>query len=194
LILLNLIHINISNLIAQVFRQMLRILTFLPMTLWQTTHQTQRRSRLLMTWTYFREMSCHTLSLWVRCPSIRVSVPPILNMRLLTHCRMIPSTPSSEFQRRKHLLTRGMSALPVKPDQETHTTRLSLGECFIGVNVFDFIWETVVCILVYSRDLVYFLYFKSNSFLLFYDFKLGWYKRLKKLNHEIEITNLAITI
>jgi hypothetical protein len=50
------------NLIAQVFRRILRILTSLSMTLRLMANLTRRRSRQLMTSTYFREISCRTLS------------------------------------------------------------------------------------------------------------------------------------
>jgi hypothetical protein len=44
--------------------------------------------------------------------------------------------PSTKYPRRKHRLTQDTSALAVKSDQETQRTRLSLGECFLGVDVF----------------------------------------------------------
>jgi hypothetical protein len=114
-----------------------------------------------------RKMSCRTLSLWVKYPSIWVSVPPIPNMRLLMRRCMIHLSPLCEFQRPKHLSIQDTSALTVKPNQETHTTRLSLDECLVNVDIFYFIWETVIFILVYSKDCSYFLYFKWNLFLLF---------------------------
>jgi hypothetical protein len=60
----------------------------------------------------------------------------------------------------------GTSALAMKLDQKTHTTRLSLGEYFNGVDVFVYL-KDCICILVYLRDYILFFYFKSNLFLLF---------------------------
>jgi hypothetical protein len=136
-----------SNLITHVFWRILRILTSLLMSLRWTAHLTKRRSRLPMSLSYFWEMSSHTLNLWVRWPSVWVSIPSVHNMRLLTSRRMILPTSPPEFQRPKHLLMQGTNALTVKHDQETHTINLSLGECSISINNL-------------------FFYLKSNLFLL----------------------------
>jgi hypothetical protein len=65
----------------------------------------------------------------------------------------------AECSRRKHLPTQGTSVLAVKSDQETHTSRLSLGKYFIGIDVFFLISGTLVCILFYSRNCTLFSLF-----------------------------------
>jgi hypothetical protein len=57
-----LIYLNMYNLLVQVFRRILRILISLPLTLRQMAHLNRRRSRRLMTSTYFMEISRRTLS------------------------------------------------------------------------------------------------------------------------------------
>jgi hypothetical protein len=61
------------NLLIHVFRRILRTLISLPLTVRLTAHLTRRQSQWLMSSTYFRKISCRTLSWWVRWPSIRVS-------------------------------------------------------------------------------------------------------------------------
>jgi hypothetical protein len=138
-------------------------LTSLSITLRLTAHLTPRRRRWMMTLTYFREMSCRTLNWWVRWLSIRV--------RLLARRRMIPTTPPPECQRRKHLPTQSTSALAMKSDQETHATRLSLEEYFIGIDVFFFIYR-----LYFRNYSLYFSLFETLYFIFFiYDLKLRFY-------------------
>jgi hypothetical protein len=166
MILVNLIHLNMYNLIAQVFRRILTILISLPLTLRLTTHLTQCRSRRLMTLTYFREISRHTLSWWVRWPSIWVLVPLVPNMRLLTRRRIIPSSCSSECLRRKHLPTQGTGALTVKFDQETHIARS------LTRRIFRRHW----CIFFNFRDYnLYFILFERLHVIFFiYDLKFSF--------------------
>jgi hypothetical protein len=146
------------NLIAHVFRRILRILTYLPMTLRLTTDLTGRQSWWLMTSTYFKEMSCCTLSWWFRWPSIWVLVPLVLNMKLLVRRHMIPSAPPPECRRRRHPPKQGTSTLAMKSYKETHTTHLSLREYFVSVDVF-----------FYFRDYsLYFILFKRLYFIFLY--------------------------
>jgi hypothetical protein len=119
------------------------------MTLWRRAYLTWYRNRQLMIMIYFKDMSCHTLSLWVRWPSIWVSVPLILNMSPLVRFHIIPPTPPPEFRRSSHMKLKGTSNLPVKPDRETHTTRLWLRKCLIDdIDVVYFISETIVYFIV----------------------------------------------
>jgi hypothetical protein len=50
----NLFHLNMCNLLVQVFQTDPGTSISLPMTVWLTTHLTRRRSRRLMSSTYFR--------------------------------------------------------------------------------------------------------------------------------------------
>jgi hypothetical protein len=154
------------NILVQVLWRILRILISLLLTLRLTTHLNRRRSRRLMTSTYFMEISCHTLSWWVRWPSIRVLAPPVPNMRLLTRHRTIYLARPPECPRHKHRPTQGTSTLAVKFDQETHTVRLSLGEYFVGVDIYIF----------YFRDCsLYFILFERLYFIFFiYGLKLNF--------------------
>jgi hypothetical protein len=160
------------NLLVQVFRRILRTLISLSMTVRLTAHLTRRRSRRLMNSTYFREISCRTLSWWVKWHSIRVRGPSVPNMRLLERCHTIPLVRPPECPRRKHRPTQDTSYLVVKSDQETHTTCLSLGGCFISVDVFlfYFISETVIYIFILFERLyfIFFIYVLKFSFSYFY--------------------------
>jgi hypothetical protein len=147
------------NLIVQVFWRMLRILISLPLTLRLTTHLTRYRSRWLMTSTYFREISRHTLNWWVRWSSIRVLVPLIPNMRLLMRRHMIPSARPPECPRRKHLPTQGTynPRHEIRP-RDTYNTSL-VRRIFRRRWCIFFISETIVCILFYLRDCTLFFIF-----------------------------------
>jgi hypothetical protein len=121
-------------------------------------HLSRHRSQWLMILTYFIEMWSLTLSFSVRWPLTGVLVPLISNMRSPSHRRMISLVPSPKFQRLKHLLSKGPNILAVKFNQGTHTIRLWLGECLVGVDVFYFIlFEKVVYFVV-----LYFILFILN--------------------------------
>jgi hypothetical protein len=83
--------------------------------------------------------------LWVRWPSIRMSVPSIPNMRLLTSHHMIPwplhpsSRDASTFW--------GKAWAPLLwISSKRHIQFVSFEEYFISVDVFYFIWEAIFCI------------------------------------------------
>jgi hypothetical protein len=133
------------NLLVQVFQQILRISISLSMTVRWTTHLTRRRSRRLLSLTYFREISYRTLSWWVRWASILVQGPLIPNMMLPArhHTTLLVRPPDCPALR--HRQTQDTSTLAVKFGRETHTARLSFRRCFVGVDVL-FFPETVVYI------------------------------------------------
>jgi hypothetical protein len=161
------------NLLVQVFRQILRTLISLPMTVRSATHLTRRLSRWLMSSTYSREISCRTLSLWVRWVSIRVLGPLVPSTMLRAHHRITLLVRPPECPRRRHRRTQDTSALAVKFDRETHTVRLSFGGCFVGVDVFFllfFIW------LLFIYLLLFFSFMISNLVFLIYVFTLTSYK------------------
>jgi hypothetical protein len=143
------------NLLVQVFRRILM------------AHLTRYQSRRLMSSTYFMVISHHTLSWWVRWLSICVLASPMPNMKLLVRCRTRHRAHLIECPRRKHRPTQDMCLLAVKSDQETHIARISLGECFVGVDVFFY----------YFRDCsLYFILFKRLYFIFFiYGLKLNFY-------------------
>jgi hypothetical protein len=92
-------YLFLCTTLTQVISRILRILISLSLTLWLTAHLTRCRSQRLMTLTYFREISRNTLSWWVKWPSIRVLVPPVSNMRLLTRRRMIQAPTDARHER-----------------------------------------------------------------------------------------------
>jgi hypothetical protein len=124
------------NLLVQVFRRILRTSISLPMTVRWSAHLTRRRSRRLMGSTYFREISCRTLSWWVRWASIRVLEPSVSNMMLCARHRTTLLVRPPEYPRRRHRRTQDTSALTVKFGWETHIVCLSFGGCFVDVDVF----------------------------------------------------------
>jgi hypothetical protein len=134
----------------------------LPLTVRFTAHLTQRRSRRLMILTYFREISHCTLSWWVRWASIRVLGYSVPNMRFLACRRTILLVCPPKCPRRKHRLTWDTNALAVKYDRETHTTRLSLEEYFVGIDVFFF--SKNCCLYMYF---VLFIYGLKFSFVIY---------------------------
>jgi hypothetical protein len=93
----------------------------------------------------FHENLMSYSKLWVRWPSIRMSVPLILKMRLLTSHRMIPRPlhPSS----RDASTCWGKAWAPLSwISSKGHIQFVSFEEYFISVDVFYFIWEDVFCI------------------------------------------------
>jgi hypothetical protein len=126
------------NLLVQVIRRILRTSISLPMTVLLTAHLTRRRSRRLMSTTYFREISCRTISWWVRWASIRVLGPLVSNMMLRArhHTTLLVRQP--ECPRCRHRPMQDTSTLAVKSGRETYTTCLSFEGCFVGVDVFSF--------------------------------------------------------
>jgi hypothetical protein len=99
------------NLLVQIFRRILRTSISLSPTVRLTAHLTRRRSRRLMSLTYFREISCRTLSWWVRWALIRVLGPPVPNMMFLARHRTTLLVRPPECPRRKHRPTQDTSAL-----------------------------------------------------------------------------------
>jgi hypothetical protein len=149
------------NLLVQVFRRILRTMISPQLIVRLTVHLTFR----LISSTYFREISCCTLSWWVRWLSIRVLGPPVPNMMLLARHPTILLVRPLECPRRKHRPTQDTSALTVKSDQETHTAHLSLGGCFIGVDVYFFLFQRLQFIyLFYSRDYTLFFFIYGLNF------------------------------
>jgi hypothetical protein len=132
----NLIHVNMCNLLVQVFRRILRTSISLSMTVRSAVHLTQRRSRRLMSSTYSREISYRTLSSWVRWVLIRMLGPLVPSMMLLMRCRMTLLVRPPECPRHGHRRRQDTSVLTVKFGRETHTVRLSFGGCFVSVDVF----------------------------------------------------------
>jgi hypothetical protein len=81
----------------------------------------------------------------------------------------------AECSRCKHLPTQGTSALAVKSDQETHTTRLSLGKYFIRVDVFFFNFKDFSLYFILFKKLyfIFFIYGLKFSFHI-YGFKFSF--------------------
>jgi hypothetical protein len=73
--------------------------------------------------------------------SIRVLGPSVPNMMLLERYHTIPLVRPPECPRRKHRPTQDTSSLVVKSDQETHTACLSLGGCFVSVDLFFILFQ-----------------------------------------------------
>jgi hypothetical protein len=143
------------NLLVQVFRRILRTSIALPMIVRSATRLTQRRSRQLMSLTYSRDISCHTLSSWVRWGSIRVlgSLLPSTMLRARQCMTLLVRLP--ECPRRRHCRTQDMSALAVKFGRETHTVCLSFRWCVrkhlcIFCRMF-FIWLLFIYLLLFSH-------------------------------------------
>jgi hypothetical protein len=72
--------------------------------------------------------------------------------QLMSQITLDPGVGTSDTQyecpRRKLRLTQDTSVLAVKSDQETHTACLSLGGCFVGIDVFFFISKTIIYICI----------------------------------------------
>jgi hypothetical protein len=138
------------NLLVQVFRRILRTSISLSLTVRLMAHLTRRRSRRMMSSTYFREISCRTLSWWVRWASIRVLGPLVPNMILLARHRTTLLVCPPECPRRRHRPTRDTSTLTVKSGWETHISRLSLGGYFVGVDIYFFQRLLFIYFLIYD--------------------------------------------
>jgi hypothetical protein len=143
------------NLLVQVFRRILRTSISLSMTVRSAAHLSQGRSRRLMSSTYSKEISCRTLSSWVRWALVWLLGPlvPSTMLRARHHMTLLVRPP--ECSRRRHRRTQDTSALAVKFGRETYTTRLSFGWCFVGVDVFFFkpffIWLLFIYLLLFSH-------------------------------------------
>jgi hypothetical protein len=138
-------------------------------------HLTQRRSWRLMSLTYSKEISYHTLSWRGRWVTIRVLGPLVPNMMLRARHRTTLPVRPPEWPRRMHHRTEDTSALPVKFVWETHIVRLSFGGCFVGVDVFfqiifymTFIYISSFIFSVMISNLVFFIYvFTLTSYKIF---------------------------
>jgi hypothetical protein len=85
--------------------------------------------------------------------------PLVPNMMLSARHHMTLLVRPPECPRRRHRPTQDTSALAVKSSRETHTTCLSLGGCFVGVDVF-FSEIVVYMTVVYICTLFSHLWFK----------------------------------
>jgi hypothetical protein len=159
------------NLFVQVFRRILRTSISLSMAVRSAVHLTRRRSRRLMSSTYFREISCRTLSLWVRWVLIRMLGPLVPSMMLRTRHRMTLLVCPPECPRHRHRQRQNTSALAMKFGRETHTVRLSFGGCFVDVDVFFFVGVDVFLYIYFI-----FAFMISNLIFLIFVFTLTSYK------------------
>jgi hypothetical protein len=83
--------------------------------------------------------------------------------------------------------TQDTNALAVKSEQKTHTSRLSLGGCFVSVDVFFFsISETVVYIFILFERLyfIFFIYDLKFSF-SYLCFDINFLQNFQIIKHNI---------
>jgi hypothetical protein len=156
------------NLIAQVFRRILRILTSLPMTLQLMAHLTRYRSRWLMISTYFHDdfmsysqlMSQMTLDPSVGASSTQYEAPHTSPYDIPNSFTQVPETQA-----------------PADIRHECHRHEIWLRDTYIPSLIrrmfsqrwcIFFISRVVVCILLIWKTVLYFLYLWSEiKFLLF---------------------------